>query len=78
MGVREVSIKKSLQVILINVYGPTQTTEKLEVWNEISTFINSMPQETFILGGEFNVVLRKEEKCGGSNPIFRVMEDFKN
>ena len=66
-----------MQLVIINVYGPTQTIDKLAVWNEINTFINSMPQETFILG-DFNVVLRKEEKHGGNNPVFRAMEDFKN
>ena len=62
MGVRVVSIKSNLQIVIINVYGPSPIEDKLAVWNEINTFINSMPQEIVIIGGDFNVVLSKEEK----------------
>lgn len=77
MGVRIISTKSNLQIVIVNVYGPSPSADKLAVWEEISAFINSMPQETIIIGGDFNVVLNKEEKQGGSNQVCKTMEDFK-
>ena len=75
---RVVNIKLNLQIVIINAYGPSPTIDKLVVWSEINTFINSMPQEIVIIGGDFNVVLSKEEKQRGSNQVCKAMEDFKN
>ena len=60
-------------MIIINVYGPTQSIEKLAVWNKINTFINSKPNETFIIGGDFKVVLRKKEK----HEVTQLLEPWK-
>ena len=78
MGMRVTSTKTNLQLVLINIYGPTSIEDKLSVWNEISSLLNSKPQEIAILGGDFNAVTSLEEKSGGINQISKVMEGFKN
>ena len=78
MGARIISTKSNLQTIIVNVYGPSLLVDKLALWKGISAFINSMPLENIIIGGDFNVVLCMEEKKGGSNQVCKTMEDFKD
>ena len=77
MGSIAISTKSNIQTIVINFYGPTPSSEKLVVWNEISSFINTKPNEAIIIGEDFNVILKKEEKYGGISTVTRAMEDFR-
>ena len=77
MGARINSSKTDLKIIIINVYGPTPTADKLAVWKEISAFIKTLPPEIIIIGGDFNAISSKEEKQGGNTQACKSMGDFK-
>ena len=62
MGARISSTKSYIKFVIINIYGPTPIADKLAVWEEISAFIKTLPQESIIIGGDFNVISSKEEK----------------
>lgn len=77
MGSRVSSTKNNLQIIVINVYGPTLAIEKLVVWNEINTFLSTLQNENIIIGGDFNTILKRDEKYGEIQTIPRATKDFR-
>jgi hypothetical protein len=70
-------INSNLQFLLINVYGPTQNTDKKTLWMDISSFIKDYSNEFLIIGGDFNTILNLDEKYGGSQQIHPASVDFK-
>lgn len=69
-------MKSNLNFILINIYGPTNNTEKKLVWDEINYFIKFYQNDLILLGGYFNTILNLEEKRGGSQQISQSSKDF--
>jgi hypothetical protein len=51
------SLHSNLSFCLINVYAPTKPEEKIWVWNELQSQTLSKPNNKFILGGDFRVLL---------------------
>ena len=56
------SLKSDHNFTVINVYSPVNNTNKQLVWNEIGQFLDSLENELFILGGDFNMILDINEK----------------
>ena len=77
MGSVVSSNKHNLQFILINVYGPIQTSNKQKVWDDISAFMELYPETNIIIGGDFNTILDLKEKYGGSHILTRNIVDFR-
>ena len=51
------NIKTNLQVILINIYGPTHNIDKKLLSEEISLFIKNHSNEHILIGGDFNNIM---------------------
>lgn len=50
---------------LINVYGQNNIPEMRRVWGEISEVMVANSDRIFLLGGDFNAILRSLDKRGG-------------
>lgn len=59
---------------LVNIYGPTHDDTKIEFIEEIQAFVQSS-DIPILLGGDFNLIRRIEEKSSG-NVNFQLMEAF--
>lgn len=70
------SIFSHLTFKLINVYGPTQNIHKAELWKDIENWINSINNDFYIVGGDFNTKLDHSDKYGCSNFISQAQRDF--
>ena len=44
-------------MLLINVYEPTPTMNKKEIWNEIINYLELNQQENVFIGGDFNAIV---------------------
>ena len=51
--------------ILVNVYGPTSTQDKLRVWDNLTHMIQLQDSQNIILGGDFKVFFCHLEKKRG-------------
>ena len=71
------SLKSDLNFTIINVYDLVNNTNKQLVCNEIGQFLDSLENELFILGGDFNMILDINEKIGGSQVLSQALRDFK-
>lgn len=69
-------LQRNEQFTVINTYGPTQTREKREVWQQITQAISIHGGVKGIIAGDFNATLNHEEKKGGVGRITRVQLDF--
>ena len=47
------------------VYGSSQAKNRMELWSELSIIAPNV-NDPWIVGGDFNAILYKEEKCGGA------------
>lgn len=74
---RVISLKNNLEFLLINIYGPTPTLEKIKVWQEISDFLSNHSDITVVIGGDFNAIMSMEEKYGGSQITSQITKEFK-
>lgn len=50
---------------LINIYGPNNSNLKMQLWSELSDILRLDRESLFILGGDFNALLRPLDKMGG-------------
>ncbi|XP_059064117.1 uncharacterized protein LOC131856369 [Cryptomeria japonica] len=50
---------------LINIYGPNNSNLKLQMWEELADIMRNDRENLFILGGDFNVIIRPSNKMGG-------------
>lgn len=64
MSGRVTCLKKNLDFVIINVYGPILNGDKRRVWEEIENFTSTLSQVCF-LGGDFNTILHQHEKREG-------------
>ena len=51
-----------ISFLIINVYGPNSTQDKLKLWDALTQKIQSQQTQLIILGGDFNAVLSQNEK----------------
>ena len=58
---------------LINVYGPTPTSNKQSLWLTLTSFIQQSVDAKFIIAGDFNVILHPRDKYGGIIPPPRAI-----
>lgn len=58
-------IRRNLQFILINVYGPIQNIDKNVVWEEIEQYLGIVSNQICVIGGDFNAILDLKVKWGG-------------
>lgn len=72
------SLISNLQKKIINVYGPTPSLLKRQVWLELDGILNRLSSDFWILGGDFNVLLRDFDKKGGSGKALQSQKDFQN
>lgn len=62
IGVIGIFAKTGENFICINVYAPQKTTEKSQLWLELSGFIRSYKNSCILVAGDFNAVLCPTEK----------------
>ena len=71
------------EVILLNIYGPNNNDKTF--FEQLETFIAENDDKTFIIGGDFNVVLntnldkkngRNETNEHNRNKLFRLIENY--
>lgn len=48
------------------------------VWREISSFLNNHEETIVFIGGDFNAIMDKEEKFGGSQILSQINKEFKS
>lgn len=60
---------------ITSIYARCNTLERLELWEELEE-ISKEVHQTWIVGGDFNVILNKEEKLGGLDVTFDEIIDF--
>ena len=65
-----------LKFLIFNIYGPTSTNDKRNLWAVLTNLIQQEREMNFILGGDFNALLSMSEKKGGICPPIRTIQDF--
>ncbi|CAM2106326.1 unnamed protein product [Caretta caretta] len=56
---------EGLVVNLINIYAPTSGPERLQFYQQASTFLSTVdPHECLVLGGDFNTTLEERDRSG--------------
>ena len=53
---------------LINVYGPTPTSDKLSLWLTLTSFIQQSIDAKFIISSDFNAIFHPRDTYGGIIP----------
>ncbi|XP_057823941.2 uncharacterized protein LOC131036143 [Cryptomeria japonica] len=61
---------------LINVYGPTKTTYKCQLWEEISKILEDIRLALMIVVGDFNATLSHSDKRGGVRRMCMIQSNF--
>ncbi|XP_071704425.1 uncharacterized protein [Rutidosis leptorrhynchoides] len=56
-------LRENLEVYMVNVYAPQSVTNKVIVWNKLSSFMSSHSGD-FIFLDDWNAVRTREERCG--------------
>ncbi|GLJ37747.1 hypothetical protein SUGI_0766940 [Cryptomeria japonica] len=69
--------KEELNFPLINVYDPTKTSEKYEVWQALTNKLWEISNNKVVVVGDFNALLDLDEKKGGLRMSNKIMEDFR-
>ncbi|XP_059315814.1 uncharacterized protein LOC132066528 [Lycium ferocissimum] len=77
---QQITLKLSLQelnqhIITTLVYAKCDASERLELWEAIYHLSNTMTC-SWLIGGDFNVVLNEEEKIGGNQIQPQDVEEF--
>ncbi|GLJ37744.1 hypothetical protein SUGI_0766890 [Cryptomeria japonica] len=76
MVVNYYSLSLNEKLIVVSVYDPTKTCDKADTWHAILVFMGKYVGSKFILGGDFNTILRASEKLGGNLRPNQNMRDF--
>ncbi|XP_059070594.1 uncharacterized protein LOC131860227 [Cryptomeria japonica] len=69
------SMQLQISFFLINIYGPNNTNMKMQVWSELSEILRN-DKNLFILGGDFNALLRPLDKMRGVGWNRQSQRDF--
>ncbi|KAL0298100.1 UNVERIFIED_CONTAM: putative ribonuclease H protein [Sesamum calycinum] len=67
-----------LSVLATVVYGANDTISRRGLWQKLVTLANSISDEPWIVGGDFNTVLDMSEVCGSSADIRLAMTEFRD
>ncbi|XP_059070528.1 uncharacterized protein LOC131860170 [Cryptomeria japonica] len=70
------SVQLQSSFFLFNIYGPTNTNLKNQVWSEIFEIMSNDKENIYILGGDFNALLRPSDKMGGMGWNSQSQRDF--
>lgn len=57
------------------IYAKCTYVERRDLWDNLISFGNSL-SEPWMVGGDFNVVTKADEKLGGLQPNLRSMQEF--
>lgn len=60
------------------MYGPTSVQGKRVTWKEVEDLMQSEHGSVFIVGGNFNAILRNSDKRGGMHIRSQSQIDFEN
>ncbi|KAL0290139.1 UNVERIFIED_CONTAM: hypothetical protein Sangu_2586400 [Sesamum angustifolium] len=60
------------------VYGANDTISRRGLWQKLVLLANSISDEPWIVGGDFNTVLDMSEVCGSSADIHLAMTEFRD
>ncbi|XP_057842338.2 uncharacterized protein LOC131051743 [Cryptomeria japonica] len=63
---------------IYNIYGPTATPEKRELWNLISSKLDGCNRVKSIISWDFNATFNDQEKAGGIQRPSVTQRDFQN
>lgn len=62
-------LQNAISNLLCLIYGLDRNEEKEKVWGTLSQKLSTIGRHMVILGGDFNVLLRKEEKLCGNGKV---------
>ena len=65
-----------LKFLIFNIYGPTSTNDKKNLWVVLTNLIQQEREMNFILGGDFNALLSMTGKKGGICAPIRTIQGF--
>lgn len=63
------------ELVIISVYAKCETTQRIDLWNDIYGICNSMSLP-WLVGGDFNVIIDAEEKIEGLPVYPQEYKDF--
>ncbi|KAL0299874.1 UNVERIFIED_CONTAM: hypothetical protein Sangu_3151300 [Sesamum angustifolium] len=67
-----------LSILATVVYGANDTISRRGLWQKLVLLANSISDEPWIVGGDFNTVLDMSEVCGSSADIHLAMTEFRD
>ncbi|KAK4384368.1 hypothetical protein Sango_3068900 [Sesamum angolense] len=67
-----------LSILATVVYGANDTISRRGLWQKLVLLANSISDEPWIVGGDFNTVLDMSEVCGSSADIHSAMTEFRD
>ncbi|KAL0288759.1 UNVERIFIED_CONTAM: hypothetical protein Sradi_7089800 [Sesamum radiatum] len=67
-----------LSVLATVVYGANDTVSRRGLWQSLVTLADSISDEPWIVGGDFNTVVDMSEVCGASADIHLAMNEFRD
>lgn len=62
-------------IVMTAVYADTYYIIRRELWNHLSDMSDKLT-EPWVIGGDYNAIMRNAEKLGGAAPNIRAMNDF--
>ncbi|KAL0310232.1 UNVERIFIED_CONTAM: hypothetical protein Scaly_2947700 [Sesamum calycinum] len=67
-----------LSILATVVYGANDTISRRGLWQKLVLLANSISDEPWMVGGDFNTVLDMSEVCGSSADIHLAMTEFRD
>ncbi|KAK4383840.1 hypothetical protein Sango_3114400, partial [Sesamum angolense] len=67
-----------LSVLATVVYGANDNVSRWGLWQSLVTLADSISDEPWIVGGDFNTVVDMSEVCGASADIHLAMNEFRD
>ncbi|CAM2111858.1 unnamed protein product [Caretta caretta] len=65
LGVAEVQLRVCIEGLVVNVYAPTSSPERLQFYQQASAFLGTLDShECLVLGGDFNTTLEERDRSG--------------
>ncbi|KAL2527111.1 Uncharacterized protein Adt_12165 [Abeliophyllum distichum] len=68
---------REVETIITAVYAKCSVKLRRDLWTDLAKFADKM-DKPWLIGGDFNAILNREEREGGNSPDRRSMEDFSN
>ncbi|KAL0292943.1 UNVERIFIED_CONTAM: putative ribonuclease H protein [Sesamum angustifolium] len=67
-----------LSILVTVVYGANDSVSRRGLWQSLVTLADSISDEPWIVGGDFNTVVDMSEVCGASADIHLAMNEFRD